>query len=159
MPKIDAAGIETEADERGMFVFGLDRDAPQLATITVKSSDGRTVSRELQIEKREYRVTEVNGLPQATVNPPPEALAIIQRDSALKQQAFSSRATELHGFEEQFSWPLQVIRVTSSWGAQRKLNGDSQRPHYGIDLGASTGTPIFAPAEGRVILAQTGMHF
>ena len=157
--KIDAAGIETISDDQGVFVVGFDRDAPPLATITIKANDGRTISRELNIAAREYKVTEVNGLPPATINPPPEAIARIQRDSALKQQAFSSRASEVRGFEEDFAWPLQTVRVTSPWGAQRKLNGEGMRPHYGIDLGGATGTPIFAPAAGRVILAQTGMHY
>ncbi len=157
--KIDAAGIETLSDEFGVFIVGFDRDAPPIATITVRADDGRTVSRELNIAPRQYKITEVNGLPPATINPPPEAMERIQRDSALKQQAFSSRASEVRGFEEVFSWPLQNVRVTSPWGAQRKLNGEGLRPHYGIDLGGAIGTPIFAPATGRVILAQTGMHY
>lgn len=157
--KIDAGGIDTEADANGDFVFGLDRDAPSLVTITATAPDGRTISRELQIAKRQYRVTVVNGLPPATVNPPPEAMERIAADSATKQQAFSSRANDVFGFKEQFAWPLQTVRVTSNWGAQRKLNGEGQRPHYGIDLGGARGTPIYAPASGRVILAQTGMHF
>lgn len=157
--KIDAAGIETLSDEFGVFIVGFDRDAPPVATITVRADDGRTVSRELKIAPRAYKITEVNGLPPATINPPPEAMARIQRDSAMKQQAFSSRASEVRGFEEVFSWPLQNVRVTSPWGAQRKLNGEGMRPHYGIDLGGATGTPIYAPASGRVILAQEGMHY
>jgi len=156
---IDAAGISTTADSTGMFVFGLDRDAPETAIVTVTTVDGRRLIRTYHIEKRNYRVSVVNGLPPATINPPPEAMAKIQRDSAIKQQAFSSQDAEMKGFATQFRWPLNNVRVTSTWGAQRSLNGALQRPHYGIDLGAATGTPIFAPAQGKVVLAQSGMHF
>lgn len=159
MAHIDAAGISTTADSTGLFVFGLDRDAPETAVITITTVDGRILSKTYHIEKREYRVSVVNGLPPATVNPPPEAMAKIQRDSAIKQQAFQSQDAEMKGFATQFRWPLDDVRVTSPWGAQRSLNGALQRPHYGIDLGGGTGTPIFAPAQGKVVLAQTGMHF
>ncbi|KAF0184324.1 MAG: peptidase M23 [Hyphomonadaceae bacterium] len=159
MAHIDAAGISTTADASGMFVFGLDRDAPETAIISVTTIDGRTLSKTYHIEKREYRVSVVNGLPPATINPPPEAMAKIQRDSAIKQQAFHSQDTEMKGFATQFRWPLENVRVTSPWGAQRSLNGALQRPHYGIDLGGTTGTPILAPAQGKVVLAQSGMHF
>lgn len=157
--EIDVGGIKTHADENGDFVFGFDRDAPGTVTVTITTKEGHSTSRIFKVEKREYKVAQVNGLPPATVNPPPEALAKIERDSALKQQAFVSQDLEVKGFLEQFRWPLDVVRITSPWGAQRSLNGNLQRPHYGIDLGGDIGTPIYAPASGRIVLAQAGMHF
>ena len=79
--EIDAAGIKTKADAEGYFVFGLDRDAPETAVIIVTPPDGRSISRSFHIAARHYNVSVVNGLPSATVNPPPEAMAKIQRDS------------------------------------------------------------------------------
>ncbi len=156
---IDAAGIITHSDEEGNFVFGFDRDAPETATIVITTPEGASISRSLKIEKREYKVSVVTGLPAATVNPPPEAMAKIKEDSALKQSSFISRDETQKGFLNKFSWPLQAVRVTSPWGAQRSLNNELQRPHYGIDLGGAKGTPIFAPADGKVILAKEGMHY
>ncbi len=157
--KIDAGGIATAADKDGDFVFGFDRDAPKTVTLVVTTPDGHSVSKIFNPEKRDYKVSEVNGLPPATINPPPEAQATIERDSALKQKAFSSLSEDPKGFLQPFIWPLQSVRVTSPWGAQRSLNGNLQRPHYGIDLGAAEGTNVYAPATGRVVLAQSGMHF
>jgi murein DD-endopeptidase MepM/ murein hydrolase activator NlpD len=157
--EIDAGGIITKADNDGYFVFGFDRDAPETMTITITAPDKHSTSRIFKIQKREYKITTVNGLPAATINPPPEAMAKIQTDSALKQQAFDSKDQEVKGYLEVFKWPLANIVVTSPWGAQRTLNGNMQRPHYGLDLAAPTGTPILAPASGRVVLAQAGMHY
>lgn len=157
--KIDAGGINTSADKDGDFVFGFDRDAPKTVTLVVTTPNGHSVSKIFNPEKRDYKVSEVNGLPPATINPPPEAMAIIERDSALKQKAFISLSEDPKGFLQPFIWPLKSIRVTSPWGAQRSLNGNLQRPHYGIDLGAPLGTNVYAPATGRVVLAQSGMHY
>jgi murein DD-endopeptidase MepM/ murein hydrolase activator NlpD len=151
--------VTTRADAQGRFIIGFDRDAPPAATVQVTAPDGRTASRVLQIAPRTWRVTTISGLPPRTVNPPAEAMARIERESALKQRAFASEDPLGTGYTEPFDWPLASIRVTSPWGAQRRLNGSLQRPHYGIDLGAPTGTPIRAPAPGIVVIAEPDMWF
>ena len=155
---IDAGGIATTAGSDGKFIIGFDRDAPPLATI-IATSGARSVTRVLNVAPRSYQIRSISGLPAATVNPPPEAMAKIEREAALKARAFNSRDETARGFMERFRWPLETVRVTSPWGAVRRLNGALQRPHYGIDLGGATGTPIFAPASGVVIMAEPDMHF
>jgi murein DD-endopeptidase MepM/ murein hydrolase activator NlpD len=155
---IDAAGIVTQAGSDGRFVVGFDRDAPPLATITATSGNMRA-ARTVDVAPRSYQVRSISGLPAATVNPPPAAMARIEREAALKARLFTSRDEIARGFAEGFRWPLTSVRVTSPWGAVRRLNGELQRPHYGIDLGGATGTPILAPASGVVIMAEPDMHF
>lgn len=149
----------TRADGQGRFLVGFDRDASASATVTVTAPDGRVASRRVDVAPRTWRVTSVSGLPSRTVTPPPSALARIERESALKQRGFASDDPVATGFAEPFDWPLASIRVTSPWGAQRQLNGSLQRPHYGIDLGAPTGTPVRSPAPGLVVIAEPDMYF
>jgi murein DD-endopeptidase MepM/ murein hydrolase activator NlpD len=154
---VDGEALAT-ASADGWFFVGFDRDAPLQTEIVVRA--GRDQSRQtLTLTRGQFRSTRVDGLPPATVAPTdPALLTRIEREVALKTEAFASRV-DGDAFRTGFRWPLDAVRVTSPWGAQRVLNGTPARPHYGIDLGAAAGTPILAPASGRVVLAQPGLHF
>jgi murein DD-endopeptidase MepM/ murein hydrolase activator NlpD len=50
----------------------------------------------------------------------------------------------------QFALPVQGRR-SSPFGLRRTFNGQSRNPHSGLDLAGAVGTPVVAPAAGRVI--------
>lgn len=57
--------------------------------------------------------------------------------------------------EVRFVYPLpQRAIVSSPFGRRRNPFGRGWGDHHGIDLVASTGTPVLAAHEGRVILAE-----
>jgi murein DD-endopeptidase MepM/ murein hydrolase activator NlpD len=58
-------------------------------------------------------------------------------------------------WEGTFGLPIASSRITSGFGTRRSYNyGPVNDFHGGTDFGAGGGTPIYAPADGRVVLAD-----
>jgi len=137
----------------GRLLIGFDRDEPNAF---VRVRDQRV---NFEIEKREYDTSRIDGLPSNMVNEySAEELKRIRKASALKKVGFASMVEEI-GFENGFIYPVAEHVKTTNFGAQRILNGDPKRPHFGVDLAAPKGTPIVAPAAGIVSLASEEMYF
>ena len=84
------------------------------------------------------------------VNPDPADAERIAREQQLMQQAFA-----------RFSLPLPLTLamqhpapgpLSSSFGLRRVFNGEARNPHSGLDIAATTGTPIQAPLPGKVVV-------
>ena len=141
------------ADENGRIIIGFDRDETQ----NFVEVAGDRVS--FDIKPREYAVSRIDGLPPSQVSTfTPAQLKHIRASSARKKAGFASRAKEM-GFKDGFTYPLKTFKKTSPFGAQRILNGEAKRPHYGVDIAAPAGTLIYAPADGIVSLADDDLYF
>ena len=111
------------------------------------------------LKPRDYDTSRIDGLPPSQVSTFSEAqLKRIRSSSARKKIGFSSRAQEM-GFKNGFISPIKEFRKTTNFGAQRILNGEPKKPHYGVDMAAPVGTPIYAPADGIVSLADDDLYF
>jgi len=142
------------ADAQGRLIVGFDRDE----TKTFLEYAGERLT--LDFEPREYDTSRINGLPKNMVSEYSKAeLARIRKASARKKVGFASRAEDI-GFKDGFIFPIQAEYIkTTNFGAQRILNNIPKKPHYGVDLAAPKGTPIVAPADGIVSLADDDMYF
>ena len=142
-----------KADGDGQIIVGFDRDEDK-AQIAVGD---KTV--EYFFTARDYDTSRIDGLPPSQVSTFTEAqLKRIRSSSARKKVGFSSRAKEM-GFRDGFISPIKEFRKTTNFGAQRILNGEPKKPHYGVDMAAPVGTPIYAPADGVVSLADDDLYF
>jgi len=157
--KVDVGRSEDDiyvqtADENGMVIVGFDRDEPPAF---IQVGEARI---DFEMPSREYDTSRIDGLPPSQVSTFSEAqLKRIRSSSARKKVGFSSRAKAM-GFKNGFDLPIKAEFIkTTNFGAQRILNGEPKKPHYGVDLAAPVGTPIYAPADGIVSLADDDLYF
>lgn len=142
------------ADENGQIIIGFDRDE----TKNFVEVAGDRVN--FDLKPRDYDTSRIDGLPPSQVSTfTDEQLKRIRSSSARKKVGFSSREKEM-GFKDGFDLPIKAEFIkTTNFGAQRILNGEPKKPHYGVDLAAPVGTPIYAPADGIVSLADDDLYF
>ena len=147
---LDGRPLHVTADGHFAFGFGWDQARPSL--ITVRYPDGTGDSRSFTPATRQYEVQRVTGLPQATVTPPPNVTARIAREAAA---IYLARLTDSAGrdFLSGFDWPAPGI-LSGVFGSRRIDNGRPMSPHFGVDMAAPVGTPIHAPADGRVAISD-----
>jgi murein DD-endopeptidase MepM/ murein hydrolase activator NlpD len=136
----------------GHFVFGFDYEQTRPALVTVRYPDGAGDSRSFKPAIRQYEIQRVNGLPQATVTPPPAVRARIAKEA---ESIYLARLTQSSGtdFLSGFDWPAPGI-LSGVFGSQRIDNGVKMEPHFGVDMAAPVGTPIHAPAAGTVLISD-----
>ncbi len=141
----------------GQFVIGFNRDETGSRSLKIVEPGGKQETRILEVVAREYDIERVDGLPPSTVTPDPAATQRIRDETAMVASARSRRDNRTD-YEDGFSWPASG-RISGVYGSQRVLNGEPRRPHYGLDIAAPEGQPVFAPADGIVTLAHPGMYF
>jgi len=140
----------------GLALIGFGRDAPLSQKLTLQR-DGAQQTLTLTLQKRAYNIQRIDGLPPAMVTPPADKLPLIKKQGVAKRAARSTD-TAADWFARGFRWPTSG-RISGVYGSQRFYNGQPRRPHFGIDIAAPTGTPVYAPAPGVVTLAAPDMYF
>ena len=141
-----------EIGENGVFVIGFHRDSDAPASLRIIAPDGDVKTSLLEPRQRDYNIQRIDGLKSTMVTPPATVLARIKSDGDAVRAA-RQRQAPLGDFWRGFDWPA-LGRISGIYGSQRILNGQPRQPHYGIDIAAPTGTPVYAPASGLVTLVK-----
>ncbi|MBL8696957.1 MAG: M23 family metallopeptidase [Alphaproteobacteria bacterium] len=141
----------------GRFVFGFGRDHGKAASLVLVHADGSRETRPLAVAARKFDVQKITGLPPRMVEPDPADLERIKADGEAIARARTRDSAET-GWATDWIWPV-TGRISGVFGSQRILNGQPRRPHFGVDVAMPTGTPIVAPADAVVSLANPDMYF
>jgi murein DD-endopeptidase MepM/ murein hydrolase activator NlpD len=118
------------------------------AAITVRR-DGKGERRiGYQVQAKQYAEQHLKVAP-GKVDLSPEDLARYERERAHQAQVIATFTTD---------WPADIRMLqptpgalSNSFGKRRFFNGQARAPHSGTDIAADTGTPVIAPAAGRVL--------
>ena len=147
---LDGQSVAVEPD--GRFFAAFDRDAEGSAALVARLGDGRTVSRNLAIAPRAWKIERIPLGPRPGTPPNQEFLR--RRAGEIEQINAARRINAVSdGWRQRFIWPARG-RISGRFGSQRIYPAGPAAYHSGTDIATgASGTPYVAPADGVVILA------
>ena len=131
--------LDTEPGERSIKVEQPGRDARQIT---------------FKVQPKQYRTQQLKVAPgQVNLSPEDEQRVKEEQEKTRAVMAlFSPDAPATLRLPPPVPGPR-----SSSFGLRRVFNGESRRPHSGMDIAAPKGTPIKAPLGGKIV--DTGEYF
>ncbi len=134
-------------------LIGIDLDLPpgSYDVDAVMAEPAASATRRLVVVARPFRTRTLTVAPDY-VNPSPELMARITADAAFMTAAYA-HSSETPAWTHGFVRPVPG-RANSSFGTRSVFNGERRNPHAGTDFLSGTGTPILAPAGGRIVAAR-----
>lgn len=144
-------GQPTRMDAERRFLVGFGREAPGVAMVEARLTDGTRVRQALRVTPREWQIERIPSLRQSTT-PDPE-YEKLRNEELARIKAARSVVGDATGWADRFDWPARG-RISGIYGSQRILGGVPRNPHAGVDVAAPTGTTVVAPAAGTVVLAS-----
>jgi murein DD-endopeptidase MepM/ murein hydrolase activator NlpD len=142
--------VVKEQGNRWLAIVGVPLSvAPGNQQLTAKDALG---SRNLAfvVGSKKYPEQRITLKNQRQVNPNPDDLKRIEGELAVQVQAYRSFTPGTPSnliLDKPVDGPL-----SSKFGVRRFFNGEERNPHAGLDFAVPAGTPIKAPAAGKVIL-------
>ncbi|KAB2872836.1 MAG: peptidoglycan DD-metalloendopeptidase family protein [Ideonella sp.] len=121
---------------------------PGSAAIEVRGPGHAELRVSYKIEPKQYAEQRLKVAPR-TVDLSPEDLARYERERAHQSEVIATFTDHLPA-ALRMRPPTPGVR-SSSFGLRRVFNGQPRAPHSGMDIAAAAGTPVVAPAAGRVI--------
>ena len=152
-----AARVEPDASRkkfRGVLAIDLEKaPGPLRLTFEGTEADGSAFTRSwtLPVASGRFAVESLKVDP-ALVEPPADVLPRIEKERE-RVAALWKESEDRRSWTAPFAKPVEVD-PRDNFGARRVFNGKERSRHGGVDCPAPSGTPVRAPAPGRVVLAE-----
>lgn len=147
--------VVASQEQRWVAVVGLPLDIAIQTQVLVVTDQKTSTEIKFEIKDKKYREQRITVSNSRHVNPLADDMTRITRELELQNAAyrqFSPNAPSNILFDPPVKGPL-----SSPFGLKRFFNGEPRAPHSGLDFAVPTGTPVVAPAAGKVLL--TGDYF
>lgn len=135
---------------RWVAVVGIPLSAPVGSQNLEVVQGGKKSTLSFTVGDKKYREQRITLKTNKHVDLSPEDLARYEREKKLQDdayQVFSAQQPSHLLLDRPVKGPL-----SSPFGLKRFFNDQPRAPHSGLDFAVPTGTPVQAPAAGRVIL-------
>jgi len=147
-----APGMVLRQGDHWIAIVGIPlATAPGTLAMTVTRREAMPSSVKLAIKPKQYIVQKLRVIP-GMVDLSSSDLDRVNRERPILQAAFAT-FSETPPSTLRLQQPVPGTR-SSSYGLRRVFNGQARSPHTGIDIAAPQGTPVHAPARGKVVLAD-----
>lgn len=143
-------------EDHYQVLFGIPlMTTPGEKTLRIEGDKAKNIT--FTVEDHQYKAQYINltGKKKKFVNPNLAHMDRIKLERPILTKARKTYSDQLY-VDSAFQRPTDGL-TTSPFGLKRFYNGKPRRPHTGLDFAGDIGTPIKAPANGRVIL--TGDFF
>jgi murein DD-endopeptidase MepM/ murein hydrolase activator NlpD len=145
-------GHRAIVSDEGEFLIAFSRNAPAQEKLTITFDDGQVLEKLFDVEKRTYETDKIDNLPEHMVKPDPKTRVKLAQTEE-KLDALRKKYTKRNCYKDGFVWPTKG-KLTSRYGQPRILNGVDGGIHWGVDISAPVGTPVLAPACGKVVFVE-----
>ena len=156
-PSGASADTKSSAPDVRRALLGVDLEKPPDSypvVVHAQTPPGKSITCTVQIPVRAGKfATERLQVGKEFVEPSPEETKRANEERDRLREIFA-QVTPEKLWAGEFRVPLDRVSTGGNFGKRRILNGQARSPHSGVDFPAPTGTPVHAPQNGRVVLAQ-----
>lgn len=128
---------------------------PGTQHLSVRAADGSRTRVDFRIADKRYQEQHITLKDKRKVTPEKRDLERIRSEQQRIRKALANWDPQMPD-SLRFLPPVEAP-VSSPFGLRRFFNEQPRKPHSGLDLAAAMGTPVHAPAAGRI--SDTGDFF